>query len=361
MKSIPNARIELNSNKLTRPDWTVTTGRDPSLLWLDKNENTDPAFQLLVTQTMKNIAAEAVYGYPDCVSLYHKLASNLQVSPNNLLLGAGSDGIIRAAFETFVTPGDTVVYTSPTFAMYSIYCQVFGAESAMVAYKKSELGPVLDVDELLDTIKKTQPKLVCLPNPDSPTGTVLKSAELRALIETAAEYNAVALIDEAYHPFYDQTVMPWIEEYSNLLVTRTFSKAWGLAGARVGYGAANNSLITLMHKVRPMYELGALSAVVVEKALDLADEMQASVSRLEEGKKYFQREMNRLGFQTPETAGNFLHVAFGDRASQIHDALKSLVLYRKDFPGTALEGYSRFTTTTKECFMPLVQHIEQIL
>ena len=166
------------------------------------------------------------------------------------------------------------------------------------------------------------------------------------IIEAAAKVGAAILIDEAYYPYSEYTVLPLINVYSNLILTRTFSKAWGLAGARVGYAVANYDLISYMHKVRPMYELGALSVAIVTKILNYKNEMLASVKRLNDGKKYFKCEMERLGFKTLCSSGNFQHVAFGKYALTVHEQLNNIALYRQDFPGTVLEGYSRFSSTT---------------
>jgi histidinol-phosphate aminotransferase len=358
---LPKVRNELLQNKVMRPDWTQDTSKNKALLWLDKNENVDQEYLSFIKQATSEHWQSELNVYPNCSALYKKLAHHLNISPRNLLLGAGSDGVIRYAFETFVSSGDKVVYPHPTFAMYSVYSDMFGANSCKVHYQASPSGPYLDIDLFIKTIKDNQPTLVCLPNPDSPTGTLIPHEQLLLIIEAAADVNAAILIDEAYYPYSDYTVLPLIDQYPNLIVTRTFSKAWGLAGARVGFAAGNEALINLMHKVRPMYEIGAVSAAIIDKALDCTNEMMLSVKRINEGKAYFILEMKKLGFHTLETAGNFQHVAFGDKSTIIHAALKNIVLYRQDFPGTALEGYSRFTATTQCEFKKIVDHINMAL
>ncbi len=359
--TVPKPRIHMADNKLTRPEWVKTQDRSNVPLWLDKNENTDLKYIQIVNKIISNIKLEVYFGYPDCSTLYNKLASYLNVAPNNLLLAAGSDGIIRAAFETFISPGDVVIYPNPTFAMYEVYCQIFGAERYPVEFKKNESGLFLDIDEFCSLIIRYNPKIVCLPNANSPTGTVVAEKDLISIIESSGKVGAVVLVDEAYYPFYNKTALPLITQYPHLVVCRSFSKAWGLAGARVGYAIAQNELITLMHKVRPMYELGALSLAIVEGMLDYADEMQDSVKRLNQGKEYFIRAMNDFGFKTLHSEGNFLHVSFGKELELIHEGIRDLVLYRKDFPNTVLSGYSRFSSTTEENFKQIVQRIALLL
>lgn len=327
------------------------------LLWLDRNENIDPEYNDFVKELISDLPASILSAYPDCFSLYQKLAEYLQVNIDQLIIAPGSDGVIRSIYETFVSPGDTVIYPEPTFLMYSLYVQIYGAQGIVLNYTPSENGPVLLRDTLLNSIEKEKPRLVCLPNPGSPTGTVFSSVDLREIIEAAGRVGAVILIDEAYHPFYSETVLPWINLYPHLVVSRTFSKAWGLAGIRLGYGAACQSLMRELHKVRARYEVGALSAAVAERILNYPDVMRASVQRTNDGKAYFLNEMKKLGFRTLKTEGNFLHVAFDEQASAVHAALANSVLYQKDFKHPALSGYSRFTSTTRELFAPLVSKI----
>ena len=216
-------------------------------------------------------------------------------------------------------------------------------------YEPSDLGPFLSVDRVVETIARSKPKLVCLPNPDSPTGTIFSPLEMRRIIEAAGEAGAVILIDEAYHPFYGNSVLPWVDENPHLVVARTFSKAWGLAGLRIGYAVASPEVANLLHKVRPMYEVNTLAIYFMERMLDYSEEMLASVKRLNAGKDEFLTAMADLGFKTFRAEGNFLHVAFGDEAPVIHEALKKVVLYRPDFNDPCLKGYSRFSAAPMEC------------
>ena len=228
-------------------------------------------------------------------------------------------------------------------------------------YLSSKDGPVLSAETIIDAIKKCRPKMVCLPNPDSPTGTVFNDSELRAIIESAGATGALMLVDEAYYPFHPKTALPWIKEYPHLIVTRSTGKAWGMAGFRLGYAAASKYITNILHKVRSMYETNTVALAMMERMLDLEDEMIASVKRLEAGKKQFLETMRELGFHVLETHGNFLHVNFGDYAEEIHSALSEIVYYRKDFNEPCLKGFSRFSATTPQRFKPVIDCIRQIV
>ena len=358
--NIPQPRDAVGSPQLMRPDWTTSSARDKKLLWLDKNENLDPELAALNSFLVKEAIASSLNVYPDTAPLYIKLAAWVGVSPKNLILTPGSDGAIRAVFEAFISEGDTVLHTTPTFAMYSVYCKMYGVSEIVVEYEATSDGPAIPLSRLLGAIRDSRPRLVCLPNPDSPTGTVYDISSMKEIIEAAGEVGAVMLVDEAYHPFYEVTVAPLVETYPHLVVTRTFAKAWGLAGLRIGYAVMGREIAEYLHKVRPMYEVNTVSVVAVEHALNHMQKMMASVERLERGKRYFLEEMTKLSFPTLNGKGNFLHVMFGEFGPKIHDALSDIVLYRENFKDPCLIGYSRFSATTIELFTPVVERIKSV-
>jgi histidinol-phosphate aminotransferase len=306
-----------------------------------------------------SISIKSIYGYLDLSFLYEKLAGLLDVDPHNLLLSHGSDGVIRSVFEVFINRGDKVLITSPTFIMYEIYAKIYGAKLIEVNYSASDSGPILDFDLFLNTVKKTRPKLVCFPNPDSPTGVALNVKQLQQLISTCKEIEAIVLIDEAYYPFCDTTALKWINKYSNLVIARTFAKAWGLAGLRIGYAIGGKRIINLLHKVRPMYEVSSVAAEIVNKTIDYHDEVLRSVHRLKAGNGYFLDRMSKIGFPVFEGSGNFSLVKFGNNSNHIHSLLKDIVLYKQSFDHPALSGYSRFSSAPISTMKVIADKIEE--
>ena len=169
------------------------------------------------------------------------------------------------------------------------------------------------------------------------------------------------LIDEAYYPFYPQTVVPWTDQFGHLVVVRTTAKAWGLAGLRLGYAVAPAPVAAYLHKVRPMYEVNTLAAQVFERLLDHEDAVQASVERLNAGKAAFVAAMTALGLRTHAGHGNFFHVDFGTQADKVHGALKGLVYYRKETNHPALAGFSRFSATSPDLLQPVIDKIKETI
>ena len=342
-KFLQRSRLALQDSTLKRPRWAFETAREPAPLWLDKNENFDDELSKLTTKLLSQLSPKAINTYPELGSLYKKLASWVGVGAECLVLTAGSDGAIRSVFDAFIEPGDLVVHTSPTFAMYPIYCQIYGAKTKLLKYRGDKKGPQLELSEVLAAIKSNNVKLLCLPNPDSPTGTVFTPDEMEEILRCALAEEVLVLVDEAYHPYYFSSVVPLLSKFPNLIVARTFSKAWGLAGARVGYSIANGEISEILNKVRAMYEVGALGASLVEAMLPFGDAMLASVERVKAGRLYFGNEMQKLGFNVLQSEGNFIHVAFGSQGHSVHEALKGKVLYRLDSKEECLSGFSRFT------------------
>jgi histidinol-phosphate aminotransferase len=352
-------RRSLSNPDLRRPSALDSVPRDAGVLWLDKNENLDPTLAALSHEVLTSIPQAALCTYPEAGELYRRLANWVGVTPESLLLTPGSDGAIRLAFEAFVEHGDPVVHTVPTFAMYSVYSQMFGADVSPIDYQRSDAGPHLDPSAIIAAVRERRPKLLCLPNPDSPTGTILAPGVLREILTECEGAGTVLLLDEAYHPFHEWTAVSWTRTSRNLIVARTFAKAWGAAGLRIGYAVADPTTIGLLHKMRPMYEVSTLAVEYMQRMLGKTAEMTEAVARINAGKAFFAEEMRGLGFSVLPTAGNFVHVAFGESGRNVHSALTGKVLYRADGGHPCLAGYSRFSVAPRETMARVVTFIRQ--
>lgn len=344
---------------LQRPSALVSQPRDPSQIWLDKNENLDPELMQVTNGVLQEVEHSTLACYPEAGALYRKLGAWAGVSPDSLLLTPGSDGAIRLVFESFVEQGDQVFITEPTFAMYPVYARMFGARVTAQQYLPSEHGPQLNYSALARLVREQAPKLLCLPNPDSPTGTIAPPDAMAELLVACESAGTVFLVDEAYHPFHSDTQIQHTQTSRNLIVARTFAKAWGVAGLRIGYAVAHPETIGLLHKMRPMYEVSTIATEFMARMIDRSEAMQASVDRTLAGKKWFAAEMRDLGFEVLDTAGNFLHVRFGPAGQEVHRVLQGRVLYRRDFDIPALAGYSRFSMAPQKILVPVADLIRQ--
>jgi histidinol-phosphate aminotransferase len=354
-------RVSLLNSDLERPSALSSIPRDIDLLWLDKNENLDPELNALAKEILASIPSLALNSYPEAGELYKKLASWVGLSPQSLLLTPGSDGAIRLVFETFVEQNDIVVHTFPTFAMYSVYGKAFGAKVYRIEYELKNGSIFIDKNKIIDRIINLKPKLVCIPNPDSPSGTIFLERDLHEILLVCESSGTLLLIDEAYHPFYERSYVKWTRGSKNLIVARTFAKAWGLAGLRIGYAVGNPETINLLHKMRPMYEVGTLAVEFMSRMLDHSSEMEHSVKRIKESKLFFENEMRAINLDVLKTEANFSFVKFGEKEELVHARLKTEVLYRKQIDHYAFKGYSRFSISTRSNMESIVHWIKELI
>jgi len=310
-------------------------------LRLDKNENILPLPSSLLKKFQKQITSDFVSAYPEAGNLYEKIAKHEKCSPHNIYLSAGSDGAIKSVFEAFIEPGDKVLILSPTYAMFYVYAKMFGAELKEIFYEKDLK---LSLENIFSVIQSFRPKLICLANPNSPTGTVIESSDLARIIAIASRIQAVILVDEAYYLFYPQTCSSLIYQYPQLVVTRTFSKAFGLASARLGYALGQAPLIACLQKTRPMYETNAYALRFAEIILDHSNFFMAMIKECVKGKKFIEKELKQLGLKYFKSYANFILIDFGtkDKALAMTQALKKNKILVKAGFEPPLEGCLRF-------------------
>jgi len=305
-------------------------------LRLDKNENIIPLPLKILSEFKKALTADFISAYPEPGTLYKKLARHVGCKLENLYLSSGSDGAIKSVFEAFVEIDDKVLLLGPTYAMFYVYVKMFQAESVEVKYA-ADLS--LPVEKILSQIESAQPKLICIANPNSPTGTVMKPEDLRQVMALARQKNAVILIDEAYYLFYPETCAGLINEYSNLVVTRTFSKAFGIASARFGFAVGSREMIECLQKTRPMYETNAYAVKFAGIMLEYTDVVKKNIREALKGKRFLERELKNMGLSYFKSYANFVLIDVGskDKAIATEKALKQKKILAKGGFGFPLE------------------------
>ena len=183
---------------LHRPDWSKPQKRFSNRLWLDKNELfLDDNFNEF-KKILQKIKPYNLSSYPDLSYLYKQLRNHLKINVDQLILTNGSDGGIRMVFDLLTNQKDKVLILNPTFAMYEIYCKIFKLKYRKINFKFSDKGPKLSLNEICDEIRKYRPKLFCIPNPNSPTGTIFKIEEIKKILRISKKAKTFVLVDEAY-------------------------------------------------------------------------------------------------------------------------------------------------------------------
>lgn len=312
-------------------------------LRLDKNENIIGFGEEFVASLRKEITSDLLTTYPEVHPLYQKIARWLGCNQENIYITAGSDAAIKAVFEVFVEPGDTVALLSPTYAMFYVYTAMFQGRLIEICYKE---GLSLSAEDVLKVVSEQKPKLICIANPNSPTGTILPQEGLKDIVDVAAGQNTIVLLDEAYYLLYPVSSIDLIYDYPNLAITRTFSKAMGLASARLGFAAGHADIIKYLQKVRPIYETNAFAIRFAALILDSPDLIEKNIQEMMNGKKYLETELDKLGIHYFKSYTNFILVDVGsfERSVQIGSALcKEKILIRSGFKDEVLKNCIRVT------------------
>ncbi len=270
-------------------------------LRLDKNENLapDPA---LVREVLARTPAQSLADYPDYGAFLKVLARWMRCRPENLLLTAGSDGAIKLVFEAYLEPGDEFVTLSPSFAMFTVYGKLFGGRAVEVPFHRDLSAPL---ERLLSAIGP-RTKIVALASPNNPTGTMLAEADFLKVFRRAARFGALVLVDEAYYFFTRRTMRPHVLQHDNVVLTRTFSKACGLASLRLGFALARPELIRDLRKCQPIFDVNGLALRCAEHVIRHEGRIWRYAAEVEKGKAYLERVLPGLGLGLARGHGNFV-------------------------------------------------------
>lgn len=273
-------------------------------------------------------ALSNLHRYPDgsCFYLKERLAERLGVSGDSLIFGNGSNEIIELLVRAFIREGDEVVMADPSFAVYPIAVKSVGAISVLV--------PLKDMRHDLAAMAKAitpKTKVVFIANPNNPTGTIVSSDELERFMKEVPE-GVIVCLDEAYCEFVEDKKYPDSLKYLSgtkpVLILRTFSKIYGLAGARIGYGMAQPELIGYLGRVRQPFNVNSLAQVAAINALEDTEHTAATRRNNAEGLRYLYGEMDRLGFEYVPTEANFFLIKVGDGRFVYDELLKKGVIVR---------------------------------
>jgi histidinol-phosphate aminotransferase len=243
--------------------------------------------------------------YADSNDLIAKLASWCGVGTDSILVTAGSDAGMKALFETYIDEDDTVVMQDPSWRMYEVYNNIYKGRALNVPYGQNL---EFDIDAVLEHMRAARVRMTILANPNQPTGTLIDDAHIEAVIREGAERGTVVVMDEAYHLFTPRTAVGWVNKYPNLVVVRTFSKAFGLAGLRLGYCVANPERIRELSLLRPVTDSNSIALRCGEYALDHLDWVERRLADYIAGRDFLYRAMHDAGLETFPSHTNFVLV-----------------------------------------------------
>ncbi|KAB3532721.1 histidinol-phosphate transaminase [Alkaliphilus serpentinus] len=311
---------------------------------LDANENRNLAFKLN-DKIAEAIMALDISRYPDPEAkvLKKKIAADNWINEECVIVGSGSDQLILMMIQAFINEGDKIVTPAPTFSMYGISNGIAGGETIQV-----DMGEFFSFDfyKFIKRVNKEEPKLIFISNPNNPTGGMVDREHIIKLLEN---FKGIVVIDEAYYEFSGRTVMDLVPYYPKLVVLRTLSKAYGLAGARVGYGVASKEIIGILKKVKPPYNLSVLDQQAAIICLQNKEIFQPSIEEILEERLWLTKALGSFpGVEVFNSYGNFLLIRLKG-AKELYNYLQSKGIFIRHFnEGGSLANCLRVTVGTKE-------------
>jgi len=298
--------------------------------------------------------------YPDgdCFYLKRALAQKLDVEPDCLLFGNGSNEIIELAVRTFMRPGDEAVMAEQAFVVYELIVQAVGGKRKTVPLKNF----THDLAAIADAVTP-QTRLVFLANPNNPTGTIYRRRDWETFLERISP-DILVIVDEAYFEYVVATDYPNSLDYHiqhpAILTLRTFSKLYGLAGLRIGYGIGAKDVIALMQRVRQPFNVNAPAQWAALAALSDSEHVQRSLETNQQGMKYLQAEFVRLGLSYVPSEANFILVRLGNGSAVFQRLLEQGVIVRP-MVGYKFPDHIRVTVGTMAQNQKLIGALERFI
>jgi len=288
--------------------------------------------------------AESVNRYPDggCFYLRQELVKELGVKPDQLIFGNGSDELIIMAIRAFIEPGDEVVLSHPSFAVYAIGAQVAGAKLKVVAMK--------DFRHDLEAMAKAvtpKTKMIFIDNPGNPSGGYVNADALLGFLKKLPK-TVMVFLDEAYCDYARGTKdypnsLPWLPQFENLIIARTFSKMYGLAGLRVGYAVGGTEIIGVLNCVREPFNVNSLAQAAAVAALKDRSYYDRALSLLQEQREFLYKEITALGLSYVPSVTNFILIDTGRNGKEVMQALLRQGVIVRDMGAWGLEQFIRVT------------------
>jgi histidinol-phosphate aminotransferase len=299
-----------------------------------------------------------VHRYPDgaCFALRDRLSQRLGVSPRELVFGCGADEILELLAKTFLSPGDEVVFAWPSFAMYPIVVRGMGGAPVRVPLR-ADL--VHDLPAMADAVNE-RTKIVFVCNPNNPTGTSIGADDFDRFVERLPE-SVILAVDEAYFEFARRADFPdaiaWLARRPGTLVMRTFSKIYGLAGLRIGYGIGDPELVGYLERARHPFNVSRLAEVAAFAALDDTEHVERTQALNAQGIEYLTRELAELGIEVLPSDANFVLARSG---SGTYEALLREGIIVRPMQGFGLDDHIRITVGLPEENERLVKTLRRL-
>ena len=303
---------------------------------------------------------DRLHFYPDGSGYYlrKKLSAFLNVGKDSIILGNGSDEIIQIIAETFLNEGEEVVIADPSFVIYQMAVRIMNGNCRLVKLKNYQY----DMAAMAGAVgNKT--KLIFIANPNNPTGTMVTEDEIESFLEKVPE-EVIVIFDEAYFEYIERDDFPktidYIKDGKTVICLRTFSKIYGLAGLRIGYGIGCPEIITEMNRVRHPFNSNSIAQTAAAAALDDEEHVRKSREVNSAGRAFLYRELDRMGISYIPSEANFILIKVGDGSHVVEALLRKGIIVR-GMDGYDMPDFIRLTIGFEKENRRFVEALDKIL
>ena len=329
--------------------------RDRRYIKLNTNESPFPPSQGVLRAVAEESRNLQLYSDPECRELNEKAAAFFGVQPDEILMTNGSDEILNFAFMAFGDEAHPFAFPAISYGFYPVFAELNHVPYTAIPLKE-------DFSIAADDYAHCG-KHIMIANPNAPTGLALSLAEIERIVATNRD--RVVVIDEAYVDFGGETAVPLVKTYDNLLVTRTFSKSYSLAGARLGFGVGSKALIadlrTIKYSTNP-YNVNRMTMAAGTAALQDAAYYRENCQTIMQNRAYTKEQLEARGFTVTDSKANFLFAAHPRLdGGKLYQKLKEKGILIRHFDSPAISQYNRITVGTKEQMDALIAAIEDIM
>ncbi|EKD54230.1 MAG: Histidinol-phosphate aminotransferase [uncultured bacterium] len=329
-----------------------------SIIKLASNENPLGASNAALQAAEQALLKAHLYPDGGCYELKQTLAMFLQVIPTQLTLGNGSENVLEMITKAYLTVGDSAVISEYAFLTIPLLIKSYGAE--IISTPANKFGH--DIKKMVDAVKKNT-RIIFIVNPNNPTGTYTKKDELIYLLESIPA-NILVVVDEAYHEYIECADYPdtlaLLKKYPNLVITRTFSKAYGLAGLRLGYAISSPIIADILNRARLPFNVNTVAAYAAKAALLDQDHIAKSVILNKEGRQQLADGLKKLNLHFIPSLGNFISFDARQDANQIYQKLLYKGIIVRPLHAYHMPTYLRVTIgtfTQNEKFLTALQEV----
>ena len=308
-----------------------------------------------------------IHLYPDGggFELKAKLAEKLDLDPSMITLGNGSNDVLELIARAFLKDGTSAIFSEHAFAVYPIVTQAVGAKARIARAHDGSSGPRYghDLNAFLPLIEQDT-RVIFIANPHNPTGTSLGKEELLAFLERVPEH-VITVIDEAYIEYAVGSDFPnalqWLARFPHLVVTRTFSKAYGLAGLRVGYAVSHPVVADILNRVRQPFNVNLPALAAAIAALDDEKHLDATIALNRKGLRQLSDALLERGYEVIPSAGNFISFDLGRPAGPIYEALLREGVIVRPIANYGLPNHLRVTVGTYEENQAFLEALDRVI